>query len=341
MSTTTGKASISLSHLQTQRVDWLWPGWIAAGTIALLDGDPGQGKSLLTLDLAARLSTASPMPDGHVLSRPASVILLTSEDSVASTVVPRLQAAGADLSRLHAFQPDSARPPSFPDDCELLAQMIRETAARLVVIDPFLAFLSTGAYCLNDQLVRQALTPLAQVAEKTGAALLLVRHLTKTEASRRALQRGIGAMAVIGVARTAFLAAALPDDAEQRALACTKSNLGVLPATLAYRIGQNAAGIARIEWTGPIELASDELLGSTGRERGDAIDEAVAFLQELLARGPVSRESVFRQAHGVGIAERTLKRAKQTLGVVSRQRFEDGRNLWYWSLAGDGRTALP
>src|SRR5262249_28403 len=155
-------------------------------------GDPSQGKSLLTLDLASRLTTGRELPNGYQPSQLSPVVFVNSEDGVRDTVLPRLQAAGADLRRVHLFrgrpcEADLLRLPPFPDDWDLLGEVVVETGARLVVIDPLMAFLSVGYCSLNDQLVRQALTPLADVADQTRAAILLVRHLNKGGQGQKAI----------------------------------------------------------------------------------------------------------------------------------------------------------
>lgn len=331
---------LRLSQVPEERVTWLWPGHFAAGTLTLLDGDPGQGKSLLTLDLAARLSAGTAWPDGVALAGPGAVVLLNSEDALAPTIVPRLRAAGADLDRVHVFRARAAaghdRLPVFPDDCPLLADVVRATAARLVIVDPFLAFLAPRVTCLSDQAVRQALTPLAELAAATGATVLLVRHLTKTVYGRRALTRGSGAMAIVGAARTAFLAAPHPDAPDRSLLACTKTNLAAPAATLAYRIAANADDVPRIAWEGPAAHDADDLIRQPRIYPSDAVVEAAAFLQDLLGPGPVAVSSVYRQARGHAITDRTLERAKSQLSVRSQARHEpDGRTVWYWSLPPD------
>src|SRR5438132_3199004 len=141
------KLVFRLSDLKKEPMDWLWPDRIAAGSLTLIDGDPSLGKSLLTLDLAARLTTARPLPDGYVPPEPLSVVLVGHEDGLRDTVLPRLKAAGADLHRVHVFA-SRARDgvwsglPTFPDDCDLLKETVVETSARLIVLDPLMALLS-------------------------------------------------------------------------------------------------------------------------------------------------------------------------------------------------------
>jgi hypothetical protein len=329
---------LRLSDITPQPVDWLWPDRLAAGTLVLLDGDPQEGKSLLTLDFAARLSTGRPLPDSAALPDPCSVVLLACEDNVRQAIPLRLRAAGADLDRIHLFRPRSPdgrdRLPSLPEDIPLLRAAVEESAARLVVVDPFLAFLSPRCCTLNDQLIRQALTPLAELAEQTKAVVLLIRHLTKSVRHRLGLMRGTGAIAIMGAARTGFLVGRHPDDPEVHLFACSKNNLAPMPTTLAYRIRPDASGHPIIDWQGPVTETAEELVRrpSLAVEPGEALRDAVALLRDILGHGPASCATVLRQAHAVGIMQRTLERAKAELKVRSEQRWIDNENIWFWSL---------
>jgi hypothetical protein len=320
-------------------IDWLWPDRLVLGTLAVLDGDPQQGKSLLTLDWAARLTTGRSWPDGTATPGPSPVIYIGSEDNPERTVLPRLLAAGADTSRVHRFRVPQGngrdRQPSFPDDCERLGVSIRKSGARLVIIDPFLAFLSGAAFSLNDQLIRRALDPLAEVAEQTGALLLLIRHLIKTGRARRALFCGIGAAAIVGSARTALLAGCHPDNEDCRLLAVTKSNLGPLPPTLSYRIARTDSGWPVIDWGEPVALTADEVLLAPKGEKGEVLEKAVAFLRELLSHGPVRGETARRLAGVEGLSQRTLERARAELNVVCSRQCEGDESVIYWSLPPD------
>jgi RecA-family ATPase len=197
------------NDLKPHPVSWLWPAILAAGKPTLIDGDPDQGKSLLTLDLAARLTTGGSWPDGQAVDRPRSVILIGREDNLHDTVLPRLLAAGADTARVRDFRvkmqdTGRIRCPVFPEDCDLLRQTIRETEAGLVVIDPLFAFLSTSACYTSEQLVRRGLEPLTELAEETGVAVILTRHLNKGGRGLLAIARGLGGMAIVSSSRLAF-----------------------------------------------------------------------------------------------------------------------------------------
>jgi hypothetical protein len=312
-------------------VPWLWPGRIAAGRLTLIDGDPDQGKSFLTLDLAARLTAGHTLPDGCRPSEPMTVLLLSAEDSREDTIVPRLLAAEADLERVHFWDEALLGVPVFPEACRQLQQVLERTQARLVVIDPFFAFLGQETGSLNDFMIRRALQPLARVAELTQAAIVLIRHLSKVGVTRQAIYRGLGSIAILGMARTAFLVGADPDDVERRVFACTKNNLAGSTPSLGFRIVPAEADMARIEWLGPVDRTADDLVPA-GRKRGQAVPRAAAFLREQLAQGPCDREALLGHAEAIGLSFRTLERAKSQLGVVSQQRREGGKIVWYWRL---------
>ena len=155
-----------LSGVEPEEVSWLWPSWLALGKLALVDGDPGLGKSAMTLDLAAWVSAGKTFPDGAECE-PAGVVLLSAEDRLADTIRPRLDAAGADTSRILALatvpnENGHERLLSIPEDLPLIEKGIRRVGARLVVVDPLMAFLSGDTNSHRDQDVRRALAPLSR-----------------------------------------------------------------------------------------------------------------------------------------------------------------------------------
>src|ERR1051325_4108665 len=187
--------TVCASDVQPERVSWLWNRRIPLGKLSILEGDPGLGQSTLALGLAASISIGRALPDDLPLDRSAT-LLCTAEDGLADTVVPRLMAAGADVGRIHFWtgvrQDEREDPPSFPEHCLLLLGEIRRVAAVLVVVDPLMAYLAPSVNSWRDHDVRQALFPLAQVADVTGAAVLIIRHLTK--GTGPAIYRGGGSI---------------------------------------------------------------------------------------------------------------------------------------------------
>jgi len=159
----------------------------------------------------------------------------------------------------------------------------------------------------------------------------VIRHLSKVGVTRQAIYRGLGSIAILGMTRTAFLVGADPDDGERRVFACTKNNLAAATPSLGFRIVPAEAGKARIEWLGPVERTADDLVHA-GRKRGQAVPRAVAFLRQQLVPGPCDRETLLAHVEAIGLSFRTLERAKSQLGVLSQQRREGGRTVWYWRL---------
>src|ERR687890_334782 len=214
-----------LSEVEPEQVEWLWPGRLPLGKLSVLDGDPGLGKSVLTLDVAARVSAGLELPDGQ-RCEPAGVVLLSAEDGLADTVRPRLDAAGADTQRVVALSsvPDgkTERSLSIPEDLPALERAIRRVEASLVVVDPVMAFLSGNTNSHKDQDVRRALAPLAKLAERTGAAILIVRHLNKASGGETT-HRGGGSIGIIGAARSGLVVAEDPEDPEWRGLFAHKN----------------------------------------------------------------------------------------------------------------------
>src|SRR5262249_2234903 len=160
-------------------IDWLWPGYLPLGGMAILDGDPGVGKSLVTLDLAARLTTGRPWPDGKPSPGPASVVLLCDED-FDNILLARLNSAGAERCRItHWSRSDGASLPRLPKDMDRIEEAVKRTQAKLLIIDPIMAFLDRSVMTSSDADVRRVLGPLACLADKHRCVVLLVRHLNK------------------------------------------------------------------------------------------------------------------------------------------------------------------
>jgi len=233
------------------------------------------------------------MPDGAAREWPADVILMSAEDGIADTIRPRLEASGADLDRVHVFEAADDRPPILPEDWPALTGLIQETDAALVVIDPVMPFLDGRIDSHRDQDVRRALHALSATAERTGAAILIVRHLNKSGGSNP-LYRGGGSIGIIGAARAGMLVAADPSDGARRILAMTKSNLAPQAPALAFRIvSDELRGVAVVKWEGPTShKATDLLFDARHDDEKGALGETMAFLRDDLKDGPMPARDV-------------------------------------------------
>jgi hypothetical protein len=324
---------VRLSDVQPEAVTWLWPGRLAAGKLTLLVGDPGLGKSWITLDIAAHISTGTVWPDGGDPTTPCNVLLLSAEDGLADTIRPRLDALGADVTRVHHLAVlragDAERAVQLADTAAL-EQAITETDARVMIIDPVSAYLgSTDSH--RDAEVRGLMAPLALLAERTGVAVLGVMHLAKS-AQRPAIYRAVGSIAFAAAARIVLAVAADPERAERRIVAPIKSNLSAPPAALAYTLADG-----RLIWeTDPVSDVDVDLLLSgpaSPRDRDEQTD-AEQVIQELLEdedAWPLEARTALLAGEAHGVHQRTLRRTAQRLKIrIVRVGFgASGRWVWH------------
>jgi hypothetical protein len=328
---------VRLADVRPEPLTWIWPGRLAAGKLALLVGDPGLGKSWISLDIAARLSAGLEWPDGG--SAPSGpVVLLSSEDGLADTIRPRLDVLGADVARIHhlAMLRTGERERAVQlADVAALEHAIRETGARLMIVDPMSAYLgSTDSH--RDADVRGLMAPLSALAERTGAAVLGIMHLAK-DRQQPAIYRAVGSIAFAAAARLVFAVAGDPERHDRRILVPVKSNLSCPPLALAYSIATD-----RLVWdTTPVADADvDALLaGPVGGRHGHR--DADGWLADLLADGPVTARIVQAAARDAGLVWRTVERAKHRLGVEAfRVGGVAAEGQWWWRLPPT-KTASP
>jgi putative DNA primase/helicase len=342
-----------LSDIEAKPIHWLWPGRIARGKPTMIAGNPGLGKSQTTASLAAVVTSGGQWPVDRVRCEKGSVLFLSAEDDPADTIRPRLEAAGADVSKVHILKAvldsyDSAgqevhRAFNLKADIRRLEEALAEIGdVALVVIDPISAYLGNGDSHNNAE-VRALLAPLSDMASRQNVAVVLVSHLNKGGAGGEALMRVTGSLAFVAAARAAFIVAKDPDDENRRLFIPAKNNIAKDVGGLAFRIeGYNLdSGIetSRVMWeTAPVNgVTADSILSLQDPEEKGARDEAKAFLLELLKPGSMPSKDVFVNARGAGVAEKTLRRAAQDLGVVKSKVGMDGG--WMWKLPEQPKMA--
>ncbi len=316
-------------------VDWLWKPWLPLGAVSLLAGQPGQGKTTLALQLAAQV-TRGTLP-GALGGAPANVVIVSVEDARDAVLAPALTAAGADLRRVEflSVRADEGGVLDLTRDVDELERNIRETSARLLVLDPLVAMLpSKQVDSFRDQDVRHAL---AHMAEQRAIVVLAIMHLAK--AALTALLGVGGSVGFIGLARSVLIfgseRAVEEAGGDERVLAHAKTNYGRRQRSRACRLEQRAVvGLLEPRSVAiigdEIDVHADELVGAKGDERSER-DEAVEFLNEMLADGPERATVLVREAKANGISERTLRRAKGALRVESKRRVGlAGKGHWDW-----------
>lgn len=323
---------IRMSDVKAEQIQWLWYGRIPLGKVSMFSGNGGLGKSYVSLDIAARISNGSPWPDDESGYAPlGDVIILNSEDGLTDTIRPRLDALGANMPRIHYLESikldDYERPFSLAQDLALLDDAIRETSnVKLIIIDPISSYL--GSIDANKSAdVRRVLDPLKGIAEQTGAAVLLINHLTK--GSGPAVYRACGSVAIQSMVRTAWAFAAADDDDERRLILPTKNNVGKETHGMAYKIVDG-----QVIWeSAPVTISADDALEykpQLGRG-GGATKAATEWLRERLSGGSVESKVIFDEGLKNGHAKRTLNRCKEALSISAHR--EGGRTgKWYWSL---------
>jgi hypothetical protein len=332
---------VKVSTVEAAPIKWLWPARMAIGKVTLIAGHPGLGKSQLTAYLAAQVTTGKFWPAGEGRAPIGDAIMLSAEDDLADTIRPRLEAAGANIERVHILKSvrDGDVDRGFNLARDLAALQLALTSVgnvKLVIVDPVTAYLGgTDTHKTGD--VRAVLAPVAELASQYGVAIVAVSHLNKGGGGE-AMARITGSLAFVAAVRAAFLVQKDPEDAKRRLFQPIKNNLGIDDLGLAFRIGERevARGIRApvIEWEAEhITITADEVLAAVGGQDGEdggALREAVHFLQTLLAAGPVSQKTIKADASANSISEKTLRRAKSKLGVVARKNGMEGG--WTWEL---------
>jgi putative DNA primase/helicase len=336
-----------LSTITTQPVSWLWPGRIPRGKVTMLTGDPGLGKSFVTMDLAARVSTGAAWPDGSGkgMGYPADVLILSAEDDPADTIRPRLEAAGGDPDRITICDGVIRRAGEAPstlrldEDVEALRQMLEGMhQPALVIIDPISAYMG-GVDSHNNADVRSVLAGLARIAMDLGPAIVCISHLSKASQGLKAVYRQMGSLAFTAAARIVWQVSKLGDDERAKALSLVKSNLPSVQTGLAFSV-EGEAHSAKVVWgTEALPAGADVVEDEAKLAEHEALPEAATFLRSMLEAGPAPALRVMQAASEAGIAPTTLRRAKKSIGV--RARRAGGNNPdrpWVWSIGEDAKS---
>lgn len=331
-----GLVVVRLSTVKPEQLEWLWRGRFPLGKLSLIAGNPGLGKSWVSLDVAARVTRGDAWPDGSP-NTAGRVLLISCEDGLSDTIVPRLMAADADLDRIDAIKGVRRAGSrgeflfSIEDDLpELEALIVSNPELRLVCIDPIGAFLGSGD-SHKDTEVRAMMAPLVMLAEKYGVAIIGVMHLNKGAGNGGAMYRLSGSLAFPAVARAAWLVTEHPDDKDRRLMSPIKANLSERPEAVAFEIGGDPAAI---KWGETVEMTADDVMARMAEANAaDASINPTEWLKALLARGPVACDTVQAEARQLGIGESRFKAARKALRVEARRKGGLGADgKWFYEL---------
>ena len=317
---------INMDKVEVEQIEWLLYPFIPYGKVTIIQGDPGEGKTTMVLQIIAKLTrgeailpTVSLTDDKENAEVPVNVIYQTAEDGLGDTIKPRLLAAGADCTKVMVID-DSEQPLTMAD--VRLEEAIVQTKARMVVLDPIQGFLGSEVDMHRANEIRPLMKRIAVLAEKYHCAIILIGHMNKNS-NGKSSYRGLGSIDFQAAARSVLIVGRIKDEPEVRVVCHTKSSLAPEGKAIAFRLDKNNG----FEWIGEYDISADELLNGEGK--GQKTRKAKEFLLEILADGGMAQKKIEEEAEKLGIKKKTLRNAKMELGIDSVKRG----NQWYWMLS--------
>ena len=311
---------IRMSEVDTQTVEWLWEPYIPFGKVTIVQGNPGEGKTTFALRLAAACTNRKPFP--HMAAHePFNVIYQTAEDGLGDTIKPRLMEAEADLDRVLVID-ESKQGLSLSD--ERIERAIRQTRARLIILDPIQAYVGEKTDMNKANEIRPMFRRLAEIAERTGCAVILIGHLNKAAGGQSAY-RGLGSIDFRAAARSVLLIGRVKREPNVRVIVHDKSSLAPEGKPIAFCLDPERG----FSWIGEYDITADELLSGAGGNTATKTEQAEKLILDLLADGKeLASEDIVKAAAEAGISERTVKNARRNLDT----RIEVIRrgNQWYY-----------
>lgn len=311
---------IKMSDVEPTKVEWLWYPYIPYGKVTIIQGDPGEGKTTLILNLAALLSKGEKLPESEEKSDPINIIYQTAEDGLSDTVKPRLIAANADDERITVID-ESKSELSLTD--ERLEQAIIETKAKLVILDPLQAYIGANIDMHRANEIRPVMKHLSEVAQRQQCAVVLIGHLNKAMGMKSSY-RGLGSIDIPASARSVLLVGRIKDNPTVRVMAQIKSSLAPEGEPIAFELNKETG----FRFIGKYDISIDDLLN--GVATTSKLEQAEKLLRDMLSDGSaIKQKQLQQQAKIRNISERTLNEAKKNVGVKSFR----SNNEWYWKLS--------
>lgn len=300
-----------------KKVEWLWYPYIPYGKITIIQGDPGEGKSTVAINLASIISNGEALPLEKEKTAPKAVVYQNSEDGKEDTIVPRLMACGADLGKV-AYIEENDTALELGD--ERLEKVLDETGARVLILDPVQAYWGATTDMNRAGAVRPIMNQLARMAQQKKCAIIMIGHMTK--GNGKGLYRGLGSIDIAAAARSVLLVSRMKNQSEMRVLAHVKSNLAPLGDSILFSVD----GKSSVSWLRKSKLTAEQILDEAYEESSSKLDRAVAIIKACMKDGECSANEVLRQCEDQGIAKRTVNEAKARLNIDSVKR----KGGWYW-----------
>lgn len=329
---------VNMSAIKAQAINWLWAGWLPLGKLTILAGAGGCGKTNLLLALIATITTKGIFPDGSKCADTGRVLIYSTEDDPNDTLLPRLIANGADLSKIDfiagRINEKGEREPFDPTkDLPLLYDYAKQNPdIKLLMIDPIISAVGGDANKATD--VRRSLQVLVDFGQEFNCAVVGITHFAKGTSGSSPAERIIGSQAFTALARMVWSAAKREDEGDC-ILVRAKSNISTLDGGIKYQVEPETV-LENIEttktvWLGTIEGTAKELLNEAESTEGSGstVDLAKEFLIDLLS--PVEKmpaSEVQEEAKNAGYSVASIRRAKDNLNIKP---FKEG-SAWYWKL---------
>jgi putative DNA primase/helicase len=340
---------LNANEVEPEPIDWLWKRYLAKRKLHIFAGAPETGKTTLALSYAAIISAGERWPDG-TRTPVGNVLIWTSEDGIADTIIPRLTRMGADLKRIkiiHAQRDEKGKERPFNPSVDMT--LLVETAlalpggVSLLILDPVVAAIPATKNSHNNTEIRSGLQPVVCFAEEANAAVIGITHFTKGTAGKDPIERVTGSRAFGALPRIVMATAKNNDHADEeppRIMVLAKSNIGPSGGGFGYDI--DAAPLlerpdiiaTRIVWLDPLDGTAKELLADAegdDTKTNSKIEQAVLFLKAALAKGERPQTEIETEAESNGISEKTLRRAKKAVGVTAYRKVP-GIGAWLWRL---------
>ncbi|MBP0974161.1 MAG: AAA family ATPase [Oscillospiraceae bacterium] len=314
------QSTICLKHIQPQEVDWLWYPYIPRGKLTIMQGDPGEGKTTLALQIAA-LVTRGYMFGNTEKQLAGTVMIQSAEDGMGDTIVPRLLQSGADMSRIRNIR-EELMPLTLTDD--RLAQALEVYNPDLLIIDPLQAYLGSDVDMHRANEVRPVLSHISELADRYGTAVLLIGHMNKMT-GLKALYKGLGSIDITAAARSVLLVAKNPKDPDMLLMGHVKSSLAPSGPVLGFERQEKKP----LNFIGEQSIDIHRMLN--GDPRVLPRDKAAEFLVDYLADGRRPVQEVVQAAEQKSISETTLNRAAKKLGI---ERIRE-KNSFFWALPAE------
>ena len=310
---------INMSDVESKEISWLWYPFIPYGKLTIIQGDPGEGKTTLVLNIAAVLSKGQGLDEHMNPEQPLHIIYQTAEDGLADTVKPRLEKAQADCNNIFVIDETDV---SLSMLDERIEQAILKEKAKLMILDPIQAYLGAKMDMNRANEARDMTKHLGQVAERTGCAIVLIGHMNKN-AGGKVAYRGMGSIDFFAVARSVLLVGRVEGEPNIRAVVQIKNNLAQFGHPKAFELMESG-----FKWLGDYEITADEVLGGIA-PKANKLEQAKRMLRELAeTSNTVQSNEIFDMAEEQGISKRTLENAKKELCIRARKI----NNSWYWEL---------